>query len=140
VPAGPERARLSRGEAVTLPDGRAVAPDDVLGPTRPGTKLVVVGDTGTTAGLAEEAAGADALVIEATYLERDATLAAARGHLTAAQAARLAAEAGVGALHLNHLSGRYRPSEIESEARAIFPNAHAAQDFARVVVSASDER
>jgi ribonuclease Z len=136
VPAGPERARLARGEAVVLPDGRRVAPDDVLGPAQPGTKLVVVGDTGSTAELASEVAGADALVIEATYLERDAALAAARGHLTAARAARLAAEAGVGSLHLNHLSGRYRPWEIEAEARTIFPNAHVAHDFDRVTVPA----
>ena len=139
VPAGPERARLARGEALVLADGRRLAPDDVLGPARPGTKLVVVGDTGGTAELVDEAAGADALIIEATYLERDADLAAARGHLTAAQAARLAAEAGVGALYLNHLSGRYRPWEVEAEARTIFPRAHVAHDFDRIAVPAETE-
>src|SRR5439155_15659560 len=36
VPNGPERGALQRGEAVTLADGRTVAPADVLGPPRPG--------------------------------------------------------------------------------------------------------
>jgi ribonuclease Z len=44
VPAGPERAQLVHGQAVTLVDGRTVAPDDVLGPPRPGTKFVFIGD------------------------------------------------------------------------------------------------
>ena len=101
------------------------------------------GDTGDAAGLRDEVAGADALVIEATYLERDAGKAAARGHLTAAQAARLALEAGVGALHLAHLSGRYRDDEIAAEARAIFPRTRVARDFDRIRVpdpAPSEER
>src|SRR6266508_708510 len=41
VPPGPERGALQRGEPVTLPDGRVVAPDQVLGAPRPGRTLVV---------------------------------------------------------------------------------------------------
>ena len=37
VPAGPERAHLVRGEAITLADGRTIRPKDVLGPSREGT-------------------------------------------------------------------------------------------------------
>jgi ribonuclease Z len=81
--------------------------------------------------------GADALIIEATFLERDAEKAAARGHLTAAQAARLAAEAGVGALYLTHISPRYTQAEMEQEARGIFAAAVVARDFDRIVVRAS---
>jgi ribonuclease Z len=134
VPSGPERRRLTDGEAVTLADGRRVVPDDVLAPPEPGTKLVVVGDAGRTEELVDEARGADALIIEATFLERDAEMAAARGHLTAAQAARLASDAGVAALYLTHLSGRYRQSEIEAEARAIFPTTTVARDLDRISV------
>ena len=64
---------------------------------------------------------ADALVIEATFLDRDSALARSRGHLTAAAAAGLAREAGVGELLLTHISGRYRPEEIGAEAAGIFP-------------------
>ena len=134
VPSGALRRRLALGEAVRLPDGRSIRPDDVLAPHEPGTRLAVVGDTGDTGDLVEQVRDADALVIEVTYLERDAGLAAARGHLTAARAARLAADAGVAALYLTHIAGRYAPSEIEAEARAIFPRTTVARDFDRILV------
>jgi ribonuclease Z len=137
VPAGPERRRLLRGEAVVLPDGRRIAPDAVLGPPRPGARLVVVGDTAGADALLEPVQNADALIIEATFLERDAALAADRSHLTAAQAARLARAANVRALYLTHLSGRYEQAEIEAEARAIFPAATVARDFDRITVRAA---
>ena len=81
--------------------------------------------------------GADALIIEATFLERDADKAAERGHLTAAQAARLARIADVRALYLTHLSSRYEQAEIEAEARAIVPGATVARDFDRIAVRAA---
>jgi hypothetical protein len=76
---------------VTLHDGRTIEPEDVLGPPARGAKLVVVGDTETTDGLSEHVRDADLLVIEATFLERDAAMALDYGHLTAAKAAELAA-------------------------------------------------
>ena len=45
VPPGRERGTLQRGEPVTLADGSVVAPDAVLGPARPGRKIVLTGDT-----------------------------------------------------------------------------------------------
>jgi ribonuclease Z len=137
VPSGPERAALVRGESVTLADGRIVTPDEVLGPPLPGASLAIVGDAEETTRLAEPARGADALIIEATFLDRDAALARERGHLTAGDAARLAAVAGVGALHLTHLSGRYDPAEVAIEARRFFPEAHVAADFDRIRVPAA---
>ncbi len=134
VPPGPLRQRLTHGEAVILEDGRRVSPDDVLGPPRPGARLVVVGDAARTDNLVAHAEGADALVIEATYCEAEAEKARAFGHITGAQAARLAAQAGVGALWLTHVSARYRGPEIEAEARAVFANARVASDFERVQV------
>jgi ribonuclease Z len=136
VPPGPERGRLLDGEPVILADGRRITPAQVLAPPEPGARLAVVGDTDDANALVAAVRGADALIIEATFLERDAAKAAARGHITAAQAARLAATAEVGALHLNHISGRYPAAEIEAEARAIFPNAKVTSDFDRVEVRA----
>ena len=132
VPAGPERKRLVQGVPITLADGRVIDPDEVLGEAVPGTKLVFVGDAGRTDDLVEETCEADALVIEATYLEVEAELARQFGHLTAAQAARLAAQAGVRELWLTHISRRYRESEVLAEAQAIFPNVQVARDFDRV--------
>jgi ribonuclease Z len=134
VPAGPERRRLLGGEEIVLADGRRIAPDEVLAPPQPSTRLIVVGDAANADELLEQVRGADALIIEATFLERDADKAAERSHLTAAQAARLARAAHVRALYLSHLSGRYQQAEIEAEARAIFPGAVVARDFDRVVV------
>src|SRR5436190_15834183 len=44
VPSGPERGALQRGEQVTLAGGRIVKPEEVLGPPRPGRKVVITGD------------------------------------------------------------------------------------------------
>jgi len=134
VPAGPERKTLVNGRAVTLGDGRVVNPDDVLGDPVPGAKLVFVGDAGRVDNLADEVWGADALVIEATYLDIEAEMARQFGHLTAAQAARLAADSGVRDLWLTHISRRYRESEVWAEAQAIFPNVQVARDFDRFKV------
>jgi ribonuclease Z len=84
--------------------------------------------------------GADALVIEATYLERDAALERPRGHLTAAAAGGLAHDVGVGELLLTHISGRYKPEEIQAEAARFFPNVRGVADFDRVAVAARSER
>jgi ribonuclease Z len=135
VPEGPERAALARGSPITLADGRRIAPEMVQGPSVAGTRLVVVGDAEETASLVEPVRRADALVIEATFLERDAALARARGHLTAAAGARLARDAEVGELLLTHISGRYKTAEILAEATALFPRVRVAADFDRVSVS-----
>ncbi len=129
VPQGPERRRLVAGEPVTLPDGRAVYPDDVLGPPRPGVCLAHVGDAGRTENLKAAVHGADMLVIEATYLRRETDMARRFAHLTAAQAAQLARDAGVHRLVLTHISRRYREAEILDEAWPIFPETIVARDF-----------
>ena len=130
IPMGPLRRDLVDGKPVTLPDGRTISPDQVLGPSRPGTRLVHIGDVGRTAELVEICQGADTLVIEATYLQEEAEMAERFAHLTARQAAELAAQAGVAHLILTHVSRRYREREVLAEAQAIFPNTIVARDFA----------
>ncbi|MCU0481384.1 MAG: ribonuclease Z [Anaerolineae bacterium] len=129
IPNNAERGKLVRGESITLADGRLITPDMVLGETIHGAKLVYVGDTGRIENLRPHVQNADALIIEATFLESEAEEAKAYGHITAHQAATLALESGVKALILNHISGRYRERDILNEARAIFPNAYVARDF-----------
>ncbi len=129
IPPGPWRGDLVRGKAITLPDGRVIQPDDVLGPEQRGTRYVHVGDAGQTDNLTKIAQEADALTIEATYLESEAELARQFGHLTARQAAQLAAEAGVQHLLLTHISRRYRERDVLTEARTVFPNTNVARDF-----------
>jgi ribonuclease Z len=134
VPFGPERRQLVAGKPITLPGGRTIHPDDVLGPEIPGAKLVFVGDTGRTDDLLAVAQWADALIIEATYLHAEADLAQKFGHITAAQAADLARVANVGQLYLTHLSRRYREQDVLDEARAVFPNTTVVRDFDRIKV------
>lgn len=132
VPAGPERRKLVQGEPITLPDGRVIRPEQVLGEEVPGARLVFVGDAGQLDGLVDVARDADALVIEATYIEAEAELAAKFGHLTARQAATLAREAGVRKLYLTHLSRRYPTKAVLAEAQEIFPDTYVAKDFDRI--------
>jgi ribonuclease Z len=129
VPFGPERRNLVAGKEISLPDGRRIKPDDVLGPIQKGVKLVVVGDTGRTDDLLEVSKNADGLVIESTYLEEEAEMARQFSHLTARQAAELAVKAGVKRLILTHISRRYREKDVLKEAQAVFSNVVVARDF-----------
>ena len=129
IPQGPWRRDLVNGQTVELPDGRRITPDQVLGPERPGTRLVHVGDAGRVEELRRVCQGVDALVIEATYLDEESDMAQEFAHLTARQAAELALKAGVGHLILTHLSRRYRERDVLAEARSVFPGAIVARDF-----------
>jgi ribonuclease Z len=129
IPSGPERGALQRGESVTLPDGRVITPDALLGPARPGRTVVYSGDTAPTEVLQAVAAGADVLVHEATFTEEERDRAAETQHSTALQAAVLARDAGVRLLALTHVSPRYFGHELVREARAIFPATVVPRDF-----------
>lgn len=129
IPPGPWRHDLVNGLTVTLPDGRVIEPDQVLGESRQGTSLVVVGDTGNTEKLLPYVKDTDALVIEATYIQQEEDLARRFDHLTAAQAATLAKNANVKDLFLTHLSRRYHERDVLDEARKIFPDVQVARDF-----------
>ena len=129
IPSGPWRRDLVEGRETVLPDGRTITPDMVLGDFRPGTRLVHVGDVGDTGNLLEISRGADALVIESTYLDKEADMARQFSHLTARMAAELAVKAGVKQLILTHISRRYRERDMLAEAQAIFPNVAVARDF-----------
>ncbi|RXH34863.1 ribonuclease Z [Bradyrhizobium zhanjiangense] len=133
VPDGPMRGELAAGRPVVIAD-RTIEPEDVLGPPSGGRKLVVIGDTETTEDLSKYVSGADLLVIEATFLDRDASTARNYGHLTARDAAAFAAATNVGQLVLTHQSGRYEDDEVLAEAARIFPNTRIAADFDRIAI------
>lgn len=115
--------------------GRTVGLDEVSAP-RPGQKFAFVMDTGLCEAVHALADGVDLLVIESTYLDADADLAAAHAHLTAAQAARVAAECGVRRLVLTHFSQRYDdPAAFGAEAARHFTgDIVVAQDLVTVPV------
>jgi ribonuclease Z len=129
VTPGPDFGRLQRGETVS-----GVRPEDVIGPARPGRKIVLSGDTAPCETLRVAAHQADLLVHEATFTEDEHDRARETRHSTAAQAARLADEAEVRLLALTHVSTRYGGGEIRDEARAIFPSTIVPRDFDTVDV------
>ena len=124
VPFGPDFGRLQAGEEVN-----GVRPDQVIGPERPGRRIVFSGDTARCAMIVAAAEGADLLVHEATFAESERERAAETGHSTARQAAETARDAGVRLLALTHLSTRYTGGEIRDEARAVFERTEVPRDF-----------
>lgn len=129
IPFGPQRGALQAGGAVTLPDGRVVTPEQVLGEARPGRKLVLTGDTAPSDVVVEAARDADLLVHEATFCEEEADRAHETDHSTALEAARIGRDAGVSLLALTHLSSRYGAGDVEREARTLFPATVVPRDF-----------
>jgi ribonuclease Z len=116
--AGPDIGRLQREGAITARDGESVTLEQVS-EARPGQRFAFVMDTRMCDAAHVLAEGCDMLVIESTFLDEDAQLADEYGHLTAGQAARVAAEAEVRHLVLTHFSQRYSDlADFERQARA----------------------
>ena len=140
VPEGPLWGRLHRGETVVLDDGRSVSPSDLVGSPRRGRTLVYSGDTRPSLAVVEASRGADLLIHEATFGSDELERAKETGHSTAAEAARVAVEAGVRRLVLTHISPRYSRDapELLAEARAIFPETVVARDGLTVDVPFAD--
>jgi len=126
---GPDFGRLQSGEEV---DG--VRPDQVMGESRRGRKVVLAGDTAPCDMTRLVAWEADLLVHEATFLEEDAERAAETRHSTAFQAAELAAVAGVQILALTHISPRYSIAEVRKEAQTAFERVIVPRDFDRIEI------
>jgi ribonuclease Z len=129
VPFGPDFGRLQRGEVVN-----GVRPEQVIGPERPGRKIVLSGDTAPCDMVRFAAHEADLLVHEATFTEEEHDRALQTGHSTARQAAEIAREAGVRLLALTHVSTRYGGGEIRDEARAVFERTVVPRDFDAIEV------
>ena len=139
VPKGPLWSKLQRGFNVELPDGRIVTPEDVLGPQKPGRKIVYVGDTRPSENIVKFAFGADVLIHEATFAEDLAERAKEDMHSTPSEAALIAKKANVKLLILTHISARYNdPEVLLREARKNFPNVIVAEDFMTIDVPLRD--
>ena len=126
---GPDFGRLQAGETVG-----GVTPEQVIGPARPGRRVVLSGDTSPCDMVRAAAYGADLLVHEATFTDAEAARAAETGHSTARQAAEIAREADVGLLALTHVSTRHAAREIREEAEAVFDRVVVPRDFEAVEI------
>ncbi|MDY6819637.1 MAG: ribonuclease Z [Halobacteriales archaeon] len=122
VPVGPKFSQLHAGEPVELEDGTIVEPDQVVGPPRPGRRVIYTGDTRPTDTIADVAADADLLIHDATFGDEYADRAAETGHSTAREAAEIATAAGVSRLVLTHISSRYTgdASMLTRQAAEVF--------------------
>jgi ribonuclease Z len=136
IPEGPLWGRLHKGQRVTLEDGRVIEPSDLVGTPREGRRLVYTGDTRPHLAVIQAARNADLLIHEATFGGDEESRARETGHSTAAEAARVASEAGVRQLVLTHISSRYHrdASELLAEAKAVFPDTIIARDGMTVEV------
>ena len=118
---GPAVGRLAADGSLEV-DGRRIGLDEVSEP-RAGQRFAFIMDTRLCDNAFALADGADLIVCEATFLDAEAELAPAYGHLTARQAGQIAAESGVRTLVLSHFSQRYGhqdPRRFADEAGAVF--------------------
>jgi ribonuclease Z len=133
--AGPLVGELAQQGHIEI-DGRFIEIDQVSD-ISPGQSLAFIMDTRICEAAIELADGADLVVCESTFLESEAHLAHDYGHLTAAEAARIAKEAGARSLVLTHFSARYSDTTaFVVEAERTFPSVVAVADFDRVPVPA----
>ena len=135
IPEGPLWSRLQRGYSVTLPNGRTIKPSEVVGPPRPGRKIVYSGDTRPCMNLVRLAENADLLIHDATLDDELAEKAYEDGHSTPSQAAEIAKKARVDKLVLTHISARYKSAEkLLEQAKKVFPNVFVAEDFMKIEI------
>jgi len=140
IPEGPLWGRIHKGESITLDDGRVIEPSTLVGPTREGRRVVITGDTRPCAATIEASQGANLLVHESTFGDEEMERAVETGHSTAREAAQVAAAAGVGQLVLTHFSARYSrdPSDLDREARQLFPRVTIARDGMEIDIPFAD--
>lgn len=125
VPRGPLWSVLQSGNSVSLPEGQSVLPEQVMGPSRKGRKVSYVTDTLPIGSISEEVANSDLFICEGMFEEALADTAHAKRHMTAREAAVLAAQSnGIKELGLFHFSPRYTDKELKlllEEALPVFP-------------------
>ncbi len=140
VPEGPLWGQIHAGKTVTLENGTTVAPDQLVGPPRPGRKIVITGDTSPCESVVDAADGADLLIHEATFGEGEAERAKETRHSTAKEAGQVALAARVRRLVLSHLSARYSRdfTPILEQAREVFPETVVARDGLTIEVPYPD--
>ena len=111
VPPGPLFGRLQRGETVCIVKegtGTDITPEQVMGPSRPGRKVVYTGDTRPVHHrIGQFAKNADLLIHDSTYDDAEADRAREVFHSSAGEAGEAAAELNAAVLALVHISSRY---------------------------------
>src|SRR2546426_10614283 len=137
IPRGPLYGKLQHGENITLPDGRVITPDMVLGGPRPGKSVVYCLDTQFSERSIRLAANCTALIHETTFGPDAVDMARQRKHSTMEEAARVAKEAAAQNLIATHFSTRYdgrQIAQIGNDAREVFEPITIARDLLEVEI------
>jgi ribonuclease Z len=135
VKPGPDFSRLQAGEEVKVSGGKVVKPEQVMGPPRPGRKIVYADDTRPSERVVELARDADVLIHDCTLSDDLEERALESGHSTPKLAAEVVKKAGVRKLVLVHVSSRYsNTSELLEQAKKVFPNSVVAHDLMELKV------
>jgi ribonuclease Z len=115
--------RLKWGESYLDKNGNLVENGWVTEPANKARSYAYAADTLFDPRIVESVKGVDLLYHETTYLKDLEEQAGKRFHSTTAQAATVAAQAGVHRLLIGHFSSKYEKLQpFETEAREIFPN------------------
>ena len=120
--------------------GRKLFAKNFTGPSRPGRKIGISGDTRPSKKLQQFFTGCDVLVFESTFTEQEKNKAIERFHSTALETALFAKNANVKKLILTHFSSRYDDLNlIKNEAKISFENVHIAHDLDVINVRYADK-
>ena len=118
-----ELNRIKNGADYITPEGEVIANVRLTRPSDPPRRYAYCSDTIFRREIAEQISGVDLLFHEATFAESELARAKETYHTTAAQAGRIAVEAGVRRLVIGHFSARYEDENVLlKEASAIFPD------------------
>ena len=118
-----ELNRIKNGADYITPEGEVIANVRLTRPSDPPRRYAYCSDTIFRREIAEQISGVDLLFHEATFAESELARAKETYHTTAAQAGRIAVEAGVRRLVIGHFSACYEDENVLlKEASAIFPD------------------
>lgn len=140
VTPGPLFGRLQRGETIEI-EGKIVRSEDVMGPSRPGRKLIYTGDTRPTEEVKSASQGADLLIHDGSLADEMEEWALETMHSTSGEAAKLAKQAKVKKLVLTHISSRYSDDvqPLFDDALRHFPDTVIAKDLMKIDIRLSDQ-
>ncbi|MFT4303313.1 MAG: ribonuclease Z [Candidatus Woesearchaeota archaeon] len=133
IPNGPLLGKLQNGENIKLNGKTYLAKDLTYKVT--GKIISFIMDTSYIKNCLLLANNSDLLICEATYLDKHIEKSELHNHMTVKQAAQIAHQANVKKLVMMHFSQRYKDSsELEEEAKDIFPESYAGYDFMKIKV------
>lgn len=124
-----ECQKLKQGQDLVRDDGSILPYSELTLPRKTSRRYAYCCDTGYFESIADIVRGVDLLCLESTFDLSLQSLADERQHLTASQAAQIAADAQVKQLLLTHFSARYKQIDtLANESQAIFKNVILADD------------